>query len=69
MKPAAELDDAETKRLNGLKAEFCLEGHEFFRTDERDGPQRLLVARWGRVREVRNLDEAAALLRQIRGAA
>lgn len=59
---------ADKDRFPELQAKFALAGHELFRTDERDGPVRLITARWGRIRELRDADEAMAFLRQIGGA-
>ena len=78
--PAGGPASAETKHINSviigddlsadkpfrtLQAAFALKGHALCRTDPKDGPVILYAGRWGMVRALRDLDDAAAFLQQI----
>lgn len=81
--PGGNLASADTKTVNSaiigddlsadkpfrtLQAAFALKGHALCRTDPKDGPVIFYARRWGMVRALRDLDDAAAFLQQIGGA-
>ena len=61
-------DLSDDKPFKTLQAAFALKGHALCRTDPKDGPVILYAGRWGMVRALRDLDDAAAFLQQIGGA-
>ena len=66
---AARIDSAalDSKKLATLRAQFALAGHELLNSKRTDGTPCLLATRWGLTRELADLDEARAFLRQIGG--
>lgn len=57
-------DDA--KRLSTIRAALALQGHELLELPSSMHPK-FRVCRWGLYRDLRDLDEAEAFLRQIGG--
>ena len=66
---AARIDSAalDSKELATLRTQFALAGHELLNSKRTDGTPCLLATRWGMARELADLDEARAFLRQIGG--
>lgn len=54
-------------RLETLRAQFALAGHTLDTSTRSDGTPCLVATRWGLTRELADLDEAQAFLRQIGG--
>ncbi|MFD2377823.1 hypothetical protein ACFSTJ_10570 [Ottowia pentelensis] len=55
------------ERLESLRKQFALAGHTLTTSTRSDGTPCLIAARWGLLRELADLDEAQAFLRQISG--
>lgn len=55
------------KAFNTLWAAFALRGHTLHQTDPADGPVRYWAERWGLVRHLPTLHDAALFLAQIGG--
>ena len=55
------------KRFATLRAHLALKGYCLHRTEANDGPVRFFVARWGMVRELRDLPAVAQFLRRVGG--
>lgn len=62
--PTAERND---KAFSSLRAAFALNGHALHRTDPADGPVTFWAARWGLVRHLPTLHDAAMFLARIGG--
>ena len=58
---------AKATRLDALRAQFALAGHTLVASTRSDGTPCLVATRWGLTRELADLDEAQAFLRQIGG--
>ena len=50
-----------------MRAQFALAGHTLVASTRSDGTPCLVATRWGLTRELADLDEAQAFLRQIGG--
>jgi len=55
------------KAFETLRAAFALQGHTLHRTDPTDGPVTYWAERWGLVRHLPTLHDAALFLAQIGG--
>lgn len=55
------------KAFDSLRAAFALRGHALYRTDPEDGPVTYWAERWGLVRYLPTLHDAALFLAQIGG--
>lgn len=55
------------KAFETLRAAFALQGHTLHRTDPADGPVSYWAERWGLVRNLPTLHDAALFLAQIGG--
>lgn len=53
------------KDFHTWRAALALAGHELCRTEAADGPRSYFVTRWGRVRELRTLDEVKRFAEQV----
>ncbi|MFC7462616.1 hypothetical protein [Hydrogenophaga defluvii] len=62
--PTAERND---KAFSTLRAGYALKGHTLHRTDPADGPVTYWAERWGLVRYLPTLHDAALFLAQIGG--
>jgi hypothetical protein len=62
--PTAERND---KAFSSLRAAFALNGHALHRTDPADGPATYWAERWGLVRHLPTLHDAALFLARIGG--
>jgi hypothetical protein len=62
--PTAHTPD---KAFQSMRTAYALRGHELHRTDPADGPVTYWTERWGLVRELPTLHDAARFLAQIGG--
>ena len=62
--PTTERND---KAFSTLRAAFAMKGHTLHRTDPADGPVSYWAERWGLVRHLPTLHDAALFLAQIGG--
>lgn len=67
MAAGIECTAPDSKELATLRAQFALAGHELLNSNRTDGTPCLVATRWGMARELADLDEARAFLRQIGG--
>lgn len=66
MTEAPTKPEIDLKRLATLRAAFALRGHELVAAPD-SSPPAFRAGRWGLWRDLRDLDEAQAFLRQIGG--
>jgi hypothetical protein len=64
-----DLDDAELKSFETLRAAAALKGYTLARTNPADGCVTYYAARWGLIRELRDLSAVVAFITQIGGGA